>query len=336
MDRDLSIIKQMWYHQYDSIPINHSSKRIRIVIDLYTNLDYFFFDLRNVAFADLTIKARNLNKELEFISFNGNLKISLGEISNWPKVYDVDIECENCSDCGDCVDEYSLFSDMPYYYHVKLDIGYTIYHPEFNKYSWGSGYESFTAMQNYFEDEFHLNIPNGLKLDGDSLSIHLFGKTNENSGLETIFFKGSENQINCNKDAIHNRYTLKVDDKRYSDFIKTHNFKKIISLEYKTKNDPFYYLVNAFAFAVFFLNFMTFIIGKPSDTCLIALISFSVLYLALKREGYVFALDVLILFLILGSGFIFILVYLGISWSLLYHYFIDLTTLYSRALFSII
>jgi len=320
LNRDSFVVKQMWYHQYDSIPKNHSSKRIRIVIDLYTNKDYFFFDLSQVNFTDLSIKARNISKELGFISFNGNLKISLGELSNFPKIYDIGMECDDCFDCGDCLEEHSLFSKTDSYHHVKLDISYTIYHPNFNKYSWGSGYESFTFMPTYFEDEFHLNIPNGLKLDEDSLSIHLFGKVNENGGLETIPFKGFKNQINCNKDALNNRYTLKVDDKRYSDFIKTHDFGKIISLEYKTKNDQFFYLINIFSFVVFFLNFMAFINGQPSDTGLIALISFSALYLALKREGYVFAFDNLILGLILGSGLFFILTYLGISFFVLNHF----------------
>lgn len=323
----------MWYHQYDSIPKNHSSKRIRIIMDLYTNIDYFLFDLSNEYFTDLTIKARNLNKELGFISFNGNLKISLGELSNWPTVYYVPINCENCSDCGDCNEENLLFSDINSnsYSHVKIDIGYTLYHPNFNKYGRGSGYESFNAMNSYFEDEFHLNIPNGLVLDEDSLFIHLFGKNEDNGGLETISFMGSTNQINCNKDALNNRYTLKVEDNNYRDFIKSHNTEKIISLEYKTKNSPFYYLINIFSIVVFLLNFINFIFGNKFDTGLIALISFSVLYLALKREGYIFAFDYLILSLILASGFFFILMCLGFYWVDLISFF----NIYSNNLLSI-
>lgn len=317
----------MWYHQYDSIPKNHSSKRIRVVMDLYTNIDYFFFDLSNEDFTDLTIKARNINKELGFISFNGNLKISLGELSNWPKVYDVPINCESCSDCEDCEEEYLLFSDINSYRHVKIDIGYTIYHPNFNKYGMGSGYESFTAMRTYFEDEFHLNIPNGLELDEDSLLIHLFGRNEDNGYLETISFMGSTNQINCNKDALNNRYTLKVDDNKYRDFIKSHSLEKIISLEYKTKNSCFYYLINIFSIVVFLLNFINFIFGNKSDTGLIALISFSVLYLALKREGYIFALDNLIITFIISSGIFFILACFEINIFNIYnHLFHNVTT----------
>jgi hypothetical protein len=315
LNRDSAIIKQMWFHQYDAIPKNHASKRIRVVIDLYTSVDYFFFDLSGIKFTDLSIKARNLNKELGFISFNGLLKISLGELLNWPKVSDVPVECENCSNCNDCSEEHLILSKDKEYYHVKLDVGYTLYHPDFYKYGWGSGYESYTIMQGIFEDEFHLNIPNGLEIDANSVVIRLHGKKNETDKLyDTISFKVSEKQIDCNKDALNNRYTLMVDDKRYSNFIKTRKYENIISLVYKTKNSRFYYLINLFAFVVFFLNFINFIFGTRSDTSLIALISFSVLYLALIREGYVFALNKLILGLILLSGGIFTLMCFGISW----------------------
>ena len=310
----------MWYHQYDSIPKNHSSKRIRVVIDLYTSQDYFFYDLKGIKFTDLIVKARNLNKELAFISFNGDIKISLGELKNLPKVYDVPVVCENCSDCEDCEEEHLLFSDIDYYHHVKLDISYTLYSPKFNKYSWGSGYDSFTHMENSFEEEFHLNIPNGLRIDENSLMIYLFGKKSENDELDTIVFRGVNNQINCNKDALNNRYTLKVDDERYLEFIKNHKYEKSISLEYRTKNEVFYYLINIFAFIVLILNIVGFIVYNNSNlpgTGLIVLISFSALYLALKREGYIFAFDKLILGFLLLSGLLFTLVCLSINANIL-------------------
>lgn len=360
----------MWSHQYDSITRNRSAKRMRIVLDLYTNQDFFFYDLNNVPYTDLYVKARNLNRELAFIDFDNDIKISLGDLEkNYPKVYLMD-----CSNCRFADGEKEIFSENcensceseeKSFYHVKLEIDYTIYDIKFrrlgifngykfrtflkkillklnkdhrlflkkillklnkephsflekvkkllNKIILTTGYESYSYLPKSYQKEVHLNIPKGLDLVEESLEITLKEMNNANRKTDSACFKIDKPnyEIACNKDALINRYTAMIIGDEYLPFVQKYNPEDIVTIiKYETKNYWLFYLINAFALAVFLLNFHNLVKPGPTEaSSLIALISFFVLYLTLIREGYVFALNKLIFASIVISGLLFVFTY---------------------------
>ena len=314
----------MWSHEYDSILRNQPLKHFRIVLDLYTNEEYFLYNLSNTRFTDLIIKARNLNKELGFTSYNNNIQISLGELKNYPKVNKVE-KCKSCLKCEVCDVglEQKILPNPEGYHHIKLEISYTNYEPNFSKKSLAllrcRDYTSVSFLEGAFEKEFHVNIPNGMELDKKNLEISISREKKDKDSKKikeelepkeenVKTFKLSKDQIDCNKDALQNRYTLIVKDEKYSVFIKDGNYKYAVAIKYKVKHNWKYFSVNILVLFVFAMNFLNFWYkNNISEASLIALISIFALYFTLYREGTIFAYNRLMFGLMGISGLLFLI-----------------------------
>jgi hypothetical protein len=89
-----SEIKQNWFHIYDEILDNKINKRIVHVSDLYTQNDYLCIKIDKTIYANMSIRARNINCELAYIETkNNDLRISLGPLNRFPSV-----PSNNCHD----------------------------------------------------------------------------------------------------------------------------------------------------------------------------------------------------------------------------------------------
>lgn len=150
-----------------------------------------------------------------------------------------------------------------------MEVDYTLYHPHFNKYGLGSGYESFNIFTGVFNNEFHVNIPKGLQIVENGVEIEVWGKKTNKDAHDYKSFKASEDEIESNIPMNDTRYTIITKNKGvndsndyYSQFLEEHPVDNVLYFSYKTKNNPFYYLINAFSVAVFLLNIVIFVLEK--------------------------------------------------------------------------
>jgi hypothetical protein len=311
----------MWFHLYDAIPKDNLSKRVRIVVDIYTCNNYFCFNFKETSFTDLLVKSRNLNAELAYINFNGMLRISLGDLNKWPEVSNpINTYFSNNDFCNKCVgheeclkeDRYPIDEEFKYH-HVRLELEYTLLDPFFDFYGICNGYESFVTMEGHYESEFHLNIPRGLKLDLDSIKFTIFGKINvDDEKPGRLPFTHSDGSIDCNKDALSNRYTLKVFDNRYEEFLNNFKHERRILLEYKTKNKRIYYLIHVFLAVVLTASIFSFFGNKADISIIILIFSLGAFYVGLLHEGFVLPYNKMIVGMIVLSTFIFLFTYIKI------------------------
>lgn len=283
-------IPQTWWHVEDQTRPSFGRK-IRQVMDIYTNYGFLNVPLVNTNFVGLKVIGRNINKELAFIEDETSITVTLGKLKEWPstKEYPSNIK------------------------HVKLEIMYERMDPPFeprnqqDKYKeffkilrnnqkeamkifktnykkiftiFKTGYKAAFTIPGEMQPEFYITVPLGLEIEVSSIKMWVLGK---NKGKE--FLKELKPRVHIN----HNEHK-----ERYNILIKASDYKKIQSsceitcygIEYETINNFRFKLIPLFALILISLSFIELISINISNIPYIAIVSLLALLLTLHKEGY--------------------------------------------------
>ncbi|MDR0911619.1 MAG: hypothetical protein LBM96_03335 [Methanobrevibacter sp.] len=272
---DESFIAQTWVHIVD-LDFRNKHKQFRYVFDLYTKVDFFCYDFKNLNFANASVRARNLNTELAYVVIDGMMRISLGPLDRWPKVPD--------SNCNDNINwEYKDF------FHIKLEIIFTPIDSYFNINKFDLGYNSIVSIPyDKIQPEFHLNVPKGLLLKENSLNFNIFydDKSYENKKDQNRFKSFAHNEIFYLYDKQSHNYSIILKNKHYNDFLKKDIQLTDIILSYDVKHDGDYFIIPVFATISCVLALIGLLYLNTVEIPFVALISLMVFYFALIHEGY--------------------------------------------------
>ena len=100
-------------------------------------------DLNNIEFSGIEIIGRGANSELLYLENDGEIRVSLDPLDRWPEA-----------------PKYSKKTK-----HVKVDVGYTLIQPNFDKNYFKTGYTSLMGMPKNIYPEFHIYLPKGLEIN---------------------------------------------------------------------------------------------------------------------------------------------------------------------------
>lgn len=125
-----NIINQTWQHVFESHSKKKYNKKISFVFDFIAFNDYYYFDFNGLSFANLYVKNRITGGELPYIFIDDNIKISLGNMENYPPISKISLReiLEESKWDSENIHDLILEIERNKYNirHVKLEIGYDL------------------------------------------------------------------------------------------------------------------------------------------------------------------------------------------------------------------
>lgn len=294
-------IQQTWWHIEEQYHPS-SARKIRQVMDIFTNQAIISLKLRNSYFVGLRIYARNLNREIAFLENEDNsLILNLDPLDAYPlapKEFVVSNPCEKP------------------FRHVKIEFEYVFTRPYIKKVSLLKK-RSEVKIDGQIQPEVYIYLPKGRRLDGNSIMREIIplGKNKEgyNVIMECSKNNGDKFLIKFNKPFINElkgmrlyNYTIKEEDNdKLNTFLKDVPNEEIsYSLGFTSKIDfkilffsliPFLFLIFSIIIILSKLNISsqflinnnsTLLLPNNSMSFLIVVSGFSYFYISYIREGY--------------------------------------------------
>jgi len=268
-----NIIVQKWFHFYDELDDGRLNRKVKEVMDIYTNNDYICHDISNVNLTNLHIVNYTNKNELPFIHNDKQISIRLGA-EKWAKVPSG--KCENKNK--------DLEEDFTGYKHAKISISYHT-EPDFEKKEkFSHGYKTNFISQFLSHPEFHVNLQKGMKLNKDSINFSIFFK-NQDNGEYRFDFNIKNKLLHVQKEIGKNKYILNLDSGIFNKLNEKSDFTELI-LNYEVENQSKFLLMPFFMLFTWFLSFMEVISFKLLGFPYIMLITALIIYLNLIREDY--------------------------------------------------
>ena len=286
--KENNIIVQKWFHFYDELDDGRLNRKVKEVMDIYTNEDYICHDISNVNVTNLHIVNYTNKNELPFIHKDKQISIRLGT-ETWAKV--PPFKCENKNK--------RIEEDFRDYKHVKISISYHT-RPDFEKkQNLSHGYKTNFKSIYLSHPEFHINLQKGMKLNKDSINFRIYFKNQEN-GEYGFDFNIKNKLLHIQKEIGKNKYILNLDSKIFNKLNEKSKFIELI-LNYEVENQSKFLLMPFFMLFVWLLSFMEAVspqlLGFPYVMILTALI----VYLNLIRDNYEIPYNKLVIFLFFFS-----------------------------------
>ena len=258
------LLQQTGFHIEDKLKgTNGKGRLISEVIDFYTDVEFYDFELIEKKFVDLKVTGRNINAEFGFIQHDDFVRINLGSLKKFPKAK-----------------LRSIISDKSLY-HVKLQIDYIQQDPKFDIHKhFYTGYDTSYEIKGPIQVEFTITLPLGLEMENKNsilnrLKRFLSSRNEENeirdklvdNSLDMLLFqKDGEKKINDELISCHKPHVKIVNGKHvYHYIIDQESYELIentpdpwIELQYTVKNNRYLFLFSYFSgilmiFASFFL-----------------------------------------------------------------------------------
>lgn len=287
-------IKQGWLHIYDKVD-KKNNRRIRHVHDFLTENNYYDIDFTGTDFSSLEIIGRNINSELAYFEKEGIVKVSLSPMNRWPSTTDP-----------------QSYHEKIKLKHIRIDIGYNTLENEFEK-NKIRGYKSLIYFTHRIVQEFHIYLPNGLKIKENNVFVDVnfrnsddeiiigYSFTNNKKAIEEIYQEDEEIDQNneeifpndnadllfFHKDAIENKYTIILNPYYYNKIDESIEHDNIeVVLRYEAVNSKTFFFIPALVIIAFALSIAELFSYQLLGVPFIAFISVGVLYLGLKNQNY--------------------------------------------------
>ena len=268
-----TIVIQKWFHIHDEIHDGNLNRKIKEVMDVFTNNEYICHDMSKINFSNFQATNYINGNNLPYIHSKKQINISIGSQS-WGK-----------SPSEDCNNEKNFSNELDQSYcHAKISVNYHI-KPYFKKkQKLSSGYKTYFASEYLPHPEFHINIQKGMKLNNNSINL-IFYLENQDKKEYEFEFNTKNKSLSLQKEIGKNKLILNLDSHIFNKINKKSEFKEMI-LFYEVENQSKFLLIPFFMIFTWFLSIIelmsTTLLGFP----FIMLVTVLIIYLNLIRENY--------------------------------------------------
>ena len=263
METDFIEIQQTWWHIEDEISPSYGRK-IRQVMDIYTDKSVINVPLSGTRFIGLKIIGRNINKELAFTENDDEIRVNLGNLKEWPLAYDCPVPA----------------------WHVKLEINYTIQDPSFIPTRLNAGYKTAFGISGQIQPEFYITVPLGMEIKNKGQSIRLFDYRSNNS--EEHITEITPNNVYLNDNEGKKRYNVVISSDDYLKLKDDNNdYDEILfGVEYEVNSNYRFKILSFFAFLLLALSIFNVFINSLLSLPYLILIPVLTIALTLYKDRY--------------------------------------------------
>lgn len=279
-----TIIIQKWFHLYDEFHEGNLNRKIKEVMDIFTNKEYICHDMSDINFSNFQVTNYINGNNLPYIHSNKRINISLGSES-WGKS-----SYEDCNDKKNFLDE-----SNDKYFHAKISVSYQI-KPHFEKKQKVSlGYKTYFASEYLPHPEFHINIQKGMKLNINLINLIFYFK-NQAKEEYSFEFNTKNKLLSIQKEIDKNKHILSIDSQIFNRINNKSEFTEMI-LFYEVVNQSKFLLIPFFMIFAWFLSIIELTTPNFLGFPFVMLVTVLIIYLNLVRENYEIPYNKMVVFL---------------------------------------